>query len=124
MIEENKTINQWDELSLEERKIENAMDEAAEMKRKIARIEDDYEELFAHTTHLAERLDKFSKNESDRYLFEDIQWQIRQKQKDVFHYLEDEKDTLQKELKELEDRDNEIFYEKKKMLVEEEYDGN
>lgn len=124
MIGEDRTISQWDELSLEEREIEHAVDEAIETKRKIAKIEDEYEKLFTNTTRLAERLEKFSKNENDRYMFEDIQWQIRQKQKDVFHYLDDEKDELQKRIKKMEDRDNEIFYEKKKMLVEEEYDGN
>lgn len=124
MIGEDRTISQWDELSLEEREIEHAVDEAIETKRKIAKIEDKYEELFANTTRLAERLEKFSKNENDTYMFEDIQWQIRQKQKDVFHYLDDEKDELKKRIKKMEDRDNEIFYEKKKMLVEEEYDGN
>ncbi|MHC5217075.1 DUF3958 family protein [Enterococcus sp. LJL128] len=116
---DRKKINQWDGLLLEERNVENALDEAIETQRKMDKLEDKYSELFYRVNHLVSRLDQFIGNDQEKQMTEELRWQVQQKKKAVFFHLEEEKEKFLKETKELQDQEDLIYYQKKRLLIEE-----
>jgi flagellar capping protein FliD len=114
----NEKHSKWDNLLLEEKQIENELDEMIQVQRDTQRIEENYHELFFQGNQLIDRLERFVGE--DTYEIEELQWQSKQKQQGILYHLEDQKEQLHKEQRRIEDRQNELFYEKKRVLIEKE----
>lgn len=106
----------WDDLLLKERQVENELDEITQVQRDAQQIEEQYEELFFYGSQLIDRLETFV--EAEKYAVEDLQWSTKQKQQGILYHLDDQKDQIHKEKRTIEDQQDELFYEKKRVLAE------
>lgn len=108
--------SEWDDLLLKERQVENELDEITQVQRDAQRIEEQYEELFFYGSQLIDRLETFVK--AEKYAVEDLQWSTKQKQQGILYHLDDQKEQIHKEKRMIEDQQDDLFYEKKRILAE------
>lgn len=114
----NENQSRWDDLLVEERKIEHELDEMIQVQRDTQRIEENYQELFFQGNQLMDRLGHFVAKDRDE--IEELQWQSKQKQQGILYHLENQKEQVHKEQRKIEDRQDELFYEKKRVLADKE----
>lgn len=94
--------------------------EQYELERKI----DEIENHFYQNEYLYKELYNTWKNGEMKYLVQDMNIELYQKQQNIFNMLEEERYNLQKKQRLLEDTEQQIEYEIKNRLTQEEYYGS
>lgn len=115
-----KTFQTLDHLELIERKLSYQINELEDDKKVVERIEDCYQEIFSNLQHSFDEICHFLGNSRKIHIYSEIFDDIKREEFQISENLHDQKDTMNKEYRALEEQEREIFYEKKKLLFEEE----
>ncbi|MGC6767248.1 DUF3958 family protein [Enterococcus sp. LJL128] len=105
------------ELEQEENRVANAHYKAEQTEREMNRIQEGYEGIFHQSSHLFFKLEEMFHESRSKPVFDEICTEVKMEQERIFERMEEEKDILIRRKKEFESRENEIYYEKRRMMV-------
>ncbi|MGC6769856.1 DUF3958 family protein [Enterococcus sp. LJL128] len=112
---------QWEELARAERQLVYEKEELEDKKRSIDRLDEAYQEHFFQTAALFQSAyDLIAGEKEDQYLVEECAEQIQRKQRNLSEMMEEEQENIAKEHYSLNEKEDELFYQKKRWMTEKE----
>ncbi|MGL4695617.1 DUF3958 family protein [Enterococcus larvae] len=106
------------ELEQEENRIAHEHYRAEQTEKEMSKLRTDYEGLFYKSTQLFLKLEKLFHKSQTRYVFTELFSEVKREEQDIFERIDGEKAALHLKKKELEQRENEIYYEKRRLKEE------
>ncbi|WP_321385223.1 DUF3958 family protein [uncultured Enterococcus sp.] len=105
-------------LEQEENRVANEHYKAKQTTKEMKKLKKDYEGIFARSAQLFSRLEKMFQKSQTKYIFGELFSEIKSEEQDIFERIDKEKTMLTQKKEDLEKRENEIYYEKRRLRKE------
>lgn len=105
-------------LEEEENRIANERYKAKQTEQEMKKLSKDYERIFTRSGQLFYKLEKIFQKSQAKSIFTEIFSDIQREEQDIFERIDKEKIVLTQKEKALEKRENEIYYEKRRLREE------
>lgn len=106
------------ELEKEENRVANEHYKAKQTEKEMKKLKGEYEGIFSHSTELFLKLEKMFQKSQTKHVFGELFSEIKKEEQDIFDRMDSEKVVLVQKKEDLEQRENEIYYEKRRLKEE------
>jgi hypothetical protein len=105
-------MSKLEEIQLQKAKIEHKKEELLDLKREIRSTEEEYEEYFFYQKQLFSDLqEEFAQSQTDM-LYQDMAEEIKWQSQGIQEFLEDQHQEFSKQIRNLEDKQDELYWQK------------